>query len=124
MTSWLAGKHILIVEDECLLAIDLADAVAGQGGEVVGPCATVERALTAIANVRVDGAILDVGLRDSDCYPVADALARRRVPFVFATGYEDLPERFASVPYFRKPSPASQVARALADAISRASSTT
>ncbi|SAL85200.1 hypothetical protein AWB67_06878 [Caballeronia terrestris] len=35
----------------------------------------------------VDAAILDVNLNGEKSYPVADALASRRIAFVFATGY-------------------------------------
>lgn len=121
MTHQLAGKRILIVEDDYLIAISLADAITAEGGEVVGPLASVDQALSAIANVRVDGAVLNVRLRnDEESYPVADALTLRRIPFLFATGYPELPALYASVPRLPKPTPANQLTRALAQAISRA----
>lgn len=34
---------------------------------------------------------------------MADALAARGVPFVFSTGYDSVPENYASVPQLGKP---------------------
>jgi CheY-like chemotaxis protein len=51
--------------------------------------------------------VLDINLRGTPSYAVADALKRRDVPFFFATGYgvdADVPERFTSVPIVTKPS--------------------
>jgi hypothetical protein len=38
-------------------------------------------------------------------YPVADALHARRIPFLFATGYDELSivERYRSIPRVEKP---------------------
>ena len=56
------------------------------GCEVVGPAYSVEDALTFAESQGLDGAILDLKLGDQDCYPVANALRVRGVPFAFATG--------------------------------------
>src|SRR3954454_15553547 len=79
-------RRILVLEDEALIAMDLERIVRRAGCEVLGPVGRAEEALRLAAEGRPDAAILDVRLRDSDCFTVADALARRRVPFVFVTG--------------------------------------
>src|SRR4051812_9459903 len=74
----LAGKRLLVVEDEYLIAMELCHSIEEGGGEVVGPAGSVEDALGLIAEVaRLDGAVLDVNLRGQRVYPVADALAAR-----------------------------------------------
>jgi CheY-like chemotaxis protein len=118
MTQQLAGKRILIAEDEVLIAMGIADKVTDRGGKVIGPVASVERALELIASEVIDGAILNVNLQDSDSYPIADALIRRHIPFVFATGYSELPPRFAHVRHFKKPALGGDIFDALEGEIS------
>ena len=100
------GLRLLLVEDEFVLALGLADSLADLGAVVVGPVATVEDALTLVQRVpEIDGAVLDVNLGHEVAYPVADALLARGIPFLFATANDRacLPERFAQVPLCRKP---------------------
>ena len=62
MTHQLAGKRILIVEDEQLFAEYLTDAMTAAGAEIIEPVGTVNAALDIIANMRLDGATLDLKL--------------------------------------------------------------
>jgi DNA-binding response OmpR family regulator len=47
----------------------------------------VVSALSLIDSNALDGALLDVSLGNEECYPVADKLRARGVPFAFATGF-------------------------------------
>jgi ActR/RegA family two-component response regulator len=121
MTRGLADKHILIVEDEYIIALDIATEVAARGAVVIGPVGTVDAAVEAIKNTGVDSAILDLNLRGREAFPVADALADRHIPFVFATGYtiaDALPARHANVRRLEKPTPPSDICCALEAAMS------
>jgi DNA-binding response OmpR family regulator len=98
--------RILVVEDEYMLADELRTELANAGAVVLGPVGTVEDALSLIGKEpHIDGAILDVNLRGQAAYPVAEKLAARGVPFVFATGYDAsvIPNRFADVVRCEKP---------------------
>ena len=98
--------RILIVEDEYMLADELQRELSRAGAVVVGPVPTVAMALDLLAReADLDGAVLDVNLGGDLVYPVADALAGRKVPFVFVTGYDAqvLPPRFAYAPRCEKP---------------------
>jgi CheY-like chemotaxis protein len=102
----LRGHRLLVVEDEYLVASDLACALEDRGVHVVGPAGSIEEALALVAREDdIDGAILDINLRGQLAYPVADALRARGVPFVFATGYEAwiIPDAYADVPRVDKP---------------------
>lgn len=94
----LRGLHLLIAEDEWLLASDLADFFAHMGAIILGPAATVEQAGRHAQ--AAEAAILDIDLHGCHVFPVADELMRRNVPFVFFSGYDEIaiPEhlRFAS----------------------------
>ena len=83
----LAGKRVLVVEDEFMVAVLVEDLLAEQGCVVVGPFARVSDALAAAAQEHVDLAILDVNIDGLDVFPVAEVLDERGVPFVFVTGY-------------------------------------
>src|SRR4051794_8346175 len=105
-------RRILVVEDEALIAMDLERIVRRAGCEVLGPVGRAEEARRLAAEGRPDAAILDIELADGDSFAVADALARRRVPFVFVTGSAPaaLPERFRGRPLIRKPYDAAKLA--------------
>lgn len=77
----------MIVEDEMLVAMEMESLLEDQGCTVVGPVATVERALALIDQEQPEAAILDVNLDGQTAIPVAAALNARGVPFLLATGY-------------------------------------
>ena len=71
-----------------LVAWLLEDMLAEIGCEVVGPAAGVNQALAMIDPEAINAAVLDVNLNGQLSYPIADALAACRVPFVFSTDYD------------------------------------
>lgn len=99
------APRVLIVEDEYFIAQDLAEALQEAGAMVVGPAAHYDEALAAIANDGCDAAVIDLNLAGEADFRVADELARRGVPFVFATGYDAgiVPESHQQVQRFEKP---------------------
>lgn len=102
----LAGKQILVVEDQCLIAADLADELERSGAIVIGPAATVDQAAGCLdEHPELAAAVLDIRLHDTLVFELADRLRARAVPFMFATGYDraSVPERFAADPLVRKP---------------------
>ena len=103
----LAGKRVLVVEDEMLLALDLEEALRHSGCQVVGPAGNLHHALRLAESEQVDAAILDVNLAGEAVFPVAKLLAARQVPFLFATAYsateEIYPRDVRSAPRLSKP---------------------
>jgi DNA-binding response OmpR family regulator len=97
--------RILVVEDEYLLAADLAEAFEARGAVVIGPVATVDEAMLAVATNWIDRAVLDVNLDGEMSFEIADRLERAGIPYVLATAYraEQLPERFRGKPRLEKP---------------------
>ena len=111
-----AGRRILVVEDDYLIVSALVEALEDLGAEIIGPAQNIEKAMELVRTTpSIDGALLDVNLRGKMAFPVADALQNRRVPFVFTTGYDRLaiPERYAEVTRCEKPVNASALAGAL-----------
>jgi DNA-binding NtrC family response regulator len=95
----------LILEDEGLIAMMMAQTLAELGVTVVGPFSNVRDALTAIERESIDSGILDVNLGGEMADPVAHLLQARNVPFVFMTGYgtEVVASRFPDVTVLQKP---------------------
>lgn len=116
----LRARRVLLVEDEYMIALDLARSLEALGAEIVGPAGSVREALALVASEgeRLDGAVLDINLRGERVYPVADALLARHVPFVFATGYAELllDQSYLRIPRCEKPIDKVELARLLAAA--------
>ena len=110
------------MEDEFYLADDMALALQKLGAEVVGPVPTKDKALALLASEdAIDAAVLDINLKGHAVYPVADALAERGVPFVFATGYDPaaVPPEYQRVPLWEKPFKPEILAQALPSLMQR-----
>ena len=101
-----AGRcSVLVLEDEWLIALDIANLLRDAGYAVVGPAENVQSALDLVANREIDAALLDINLKDERSYPVARALDRKNVPFAFLSGYvnEDLEAEFRGHALLSKP---------------------
>ncbi len=119
------GCTVLVVENEFMIAEDLSSSLVDVGAVVLGPVSSVPAALALLAaEPDIHGAVLDINLNGHMVFPVADALAMRQVPFVFATGYDQsfVPEAYAGVLRFQKPVDTAKMLRAIGRQIrSRAS---
>jgi len=86
--SQLAGKRVLLLEDEAIIAFAVEDMLTDIGCIVVGPALRLEEACELARAVPLDAAVLDVNINSERSYSVAKELQRRNVPFLFATGYD------------------------------------
>ena len=111
----LAGQTILVVEDEALVGLDIADAIREAGAHVI-LSHNVRDALTKVAAADVAAAVLDINLAGEDCSPVCLQLAARGIPFLFHTAYTTpVPAlvRWPNAPVVRKPSLRHEIPTAL-----------
>ena len=83
----LAGKKVLVVEDEYLIALDIEDMLLGLEAGDVQVAGTFDEAVVRIERNDFDLAILDVNLNGVTSFPLADMLKKRGRPFIFASGY-------------------------------------
>lgn len=115
----LRGRRVLVVEDDYVIASDLAFTLEDEGVQVIGPAPSVKDALKLIAEVDLDGATLDINLGKEVSYPIADELTMRGVPFIFITGYDIIvvPTAYADVPRLEKPIKAKALTQLLASRI-------
>jgi len=98
-------NRILIVEDEPFIAVTLEDMLSDLGFCVAGCCSQLSQALHFIEHEKIDIALLDINIGFEKIDPVADLLAKRRCPFIFATGYDrsELPLAYADRAMLIKP---------------------
>lgn len=111
----LAGHRVLVVEDEPLVALELKSVLDAAGAETV--TAGSLGAAGAQAEKPLSAAVLDINLGDGMSYPVARRLLDRKLPVVFATGYEAgavVPEDLKDVPVLQKPIDSTRLVRLLA----------
>jgi DNA-binding response OmpR family regulator len=88
----LAGKMILVLEDEPLIMMMIEDMLDDAGARFAG-ARTCHEALQLTENFTFDGAILDRRIGDGDCREVAQKLQDLGTPYVLATadsGGDDL----------------------------------
>ena len=116
----LSNRKVLVVEDEMMIAMLIEDMLDEFGCKLVGPATNVPRALELIGKESIDVAVLDLNLDGKDTYAIADALQRKSVPFIFATGYGStgLRQEYGNRPVLQKPFPASDLETALTEALS------
>jgi CheY-like chemotaxis protein len=102
----LAGKRVLVVEDDGLIALDIVSELRRAGCTTLGPALRLETAMTIAAARDMDAAVLDVFLEGAYSWQLAGTLKAQGVPFLFQTGFSsllDFPAEFASVPRLEKP---------------------
>lgn len=120
----LNAERILVIEDEVMVALDVANVLEQIGLRPVGPVHSIEQALAAIAGEALDGALLDANLAGAGVDVVAAALTRKKVPFVFVTGYtrDSLLAAFRNAPVLTKPFTAAELIAALRGLFGRGAS--
>jgi CheY-like chemotaxis protein len=101
-----AGRRVLVVEDEYLVSLATIDLLESVGCVILGPEARLAKAVRSAQSEALDAAVLDIDVAGELVWPVADALLRRSVPFLFLSAYahqDVVPARFAAVVRLDKP---------------------
>lgn len=120
MSQAFAGRRVLVVEDESLVAMLLETILEDMGCVPVGPASTVDEGLQmATDGAHIDAALLDVNVAGRQVFPIAEALKARGVPFIFSTGYGEggLPDEWRGLPTLQKPFTEAAVRDALLNAM-------
>ena len=100
-----------------IIALDGEDALSDIGAREVFTAPSVERSMALIEEGQISYAVLDYNLGGETSVPVAEELASRGIPFIFATGYGEaleLPESLKDAIIVKKPYNAAALGAAIA----------
>lgn len=98
--------RVMVVEDEFIIADEIAAILEDSGHEVVGPFGSVEQASASLRKeAKPDCAILDANLRGQSSASLAQELQDMDVPVCLCTGYrsDHLRTLYGDVPVLEKP---------------------
>ncbi|MDR4307065.1 response regulator [Chelatococcus sambhunathii] len=100
----MAPFRVLILEDDAILALDLATIVACWTDADITSCRSVAQAKKALL-AGFDLALLDIDVLDGKSYELAETLKERQLPFAFVSGSnsDDRPEALRDAAFISKP---------------------
>jgi DNA-binding NarL/FixJ family response regulator len=101
----LEGRRILVVEDSLIQAMEITESLCAVGAVVLGPTPEAAEAELILDKDTVDCAVVDIDLGNGPSYELAEYLKRRRLPFLFSSGFSEtaVPESYKDVPVLLKP---------------------
>jgi CheY-like chemotaxis protein len=118
-TARTSGRSVFLVEDEVMIRMMVADMLKELGYSIAAEAGEIGDALKLAQSVEFDLAILDVNVNGKVISPVADLIAARNRPFIFATGYgsSGLPAEYRDRPALQKPFQIETLARMIDHAL-------
>jgi CheY-like chemotaxis protein len=117
----LTGAKVLIVEDDAVVALELALVLQDLGCVVLGPAVDSVQAQALLQRQPPDAVLLDLGLRDGFARALVEALAAAGTPHALTTGYacEQLEPALRHVPCLGKPYGQKELRQALRRVLGR-----
>ena len=112
----LAGRSILILEDEPLIALDIAEAFA-RAGAVIVPARSMGNAHDHVEVNSLSAAVVDLRLGDGGADALCAELTARDIPFVIHSGFSHATQQSAVV--IPKPASPAALIDAIAELLSR-----
>jgi DNA-binding response OmpR family regulator len=120
MQQSVGAPRILIVEDEPLTGLTLADMLNEEGYRTIGPISSRKEALAMLDRTRPDCVVLDLSLTDGSSLGLGRELRARGDPFIVFSGYapdEVASEALKGAPWVQKPARVEVVTSALRDVL-------
>ena len=111
--SSLAGRTILVVEDEVLIALDLMKSIEEAGARAI-VVNTAKVGLTFVELSAIASAVIDYQLGDNDRTNLCDRLTAASIPFVIYSSFPDPPDAWPNVPFLQKPTPGKEMVATIA----------
>ncbi len=109
----LTGHSILVVEDEPLIALDIAETLQGAGASAV-IAHSLSQAVQLVELRHISAAVVDFLLDDSDTERLCEMLSDRAIPFVLYSGYDRSQEAWQRGVQVSKPARPGELVSAVA----------
>jgi DNA-binding response OmpR family regulator len=116
MRQSVGAPRILIVEDEPLTGLTLADMLNEEGYRTIGPISSCKEALAMLDRTRPDCVVLDLSLTDGSSVGLGRELRARGNSFIVFSGYapdEVSSEALKGAPWVQKPARVEVITSAL-----------
>ena len=97
------GRSILVVEDELLIAMDIAGGAWRRQGLTHHMTTTVRHALILVEHDGLSGAIMDHALSDGESTDFCARLKERGIPYISYSGYASVAGADPDAPFISKP---------------------
>lgn len=106
---------LLLVEDEALIRMMIADMVEELGHRVIAEAGSIKDAEHPARNAQFHLAILDINIAGDSILPIALIIEERGLPLLFASGYgsSELPAPFHTKTIMRKPFIVAELGKAI-----------
>lgn len=113
-----AGKRVLVIEDNSILAMALEETLIHLGHAIAGTAHTLEDGERLARDADYTFAVVDIDLHGRDAFPIVDILLERNVAYVLATGlpHDEIPSPYNQSYIVSKPYDMRELKRALANA--------
>src|SRR5262245_58568670 len=109
-----AGRSILVVDDNPIIAMDVVQCLQAAGA-FVSEARSLCDALSKVESPQLSAAVLDHALNDGDASQICDRLDKRNIPFVVYSGYDYVEGPCSEGEHVRKPVPPKVLVQAVVD---------
>jgi DNA-binding response OmpR family regulator len=109
----LAGRAVLVVEDEPLIALDITESLQHAGADVL-TARTLKEGLRLAEHPQLSAAILDYALGGNYAAALCERLKARDIPFVLYSGYADALDHCCDGVVVAKPTASTELVKTIA----------
>ena len=113
----LAGRLILVAEDEALISMEIENTFKAAGGRV-RVCRTVGDALAVVEERDLAAAVVNHALQDGETSLVCERLKERDIPFVLFSGFTNVGGACRTGVQIHKPTTSSVLLATVAELLS------
>ena len=116
------AQTALVVDDEALIAFDMASTLEDLGCEVLGPALTLKEGLELAATVVPEIALLDINVGGDMVWPLARVLQAEGCSLIFVSAngkHKEIQTEFREAQFVEKPASHSDIADAIEICLNR-----
>lgn len=97
--------RVLILEDDLVVGLDIAEELSDDGYEIAGPVSNISDAMKLIESADIDFAVLDANIKGELPRRLARRCRNRAIPFVYVSGHDAnyIRSRLPDAPLIAKP---------------------